>query len=299
MNQASQERFRKFRETDKMFDQFKKFCDSNGELDIEAWVAAKNKQTEKALKNRPPIILSEFTLRIIEKWIYETDIAVITSFRSELKNVTPNTLITGGNSGDGKFSEDENRLRFLDLRATLYYLHYGVTELGNRAEPYYNVTSGSQYVVTNLVHDKNFKKNIFTLSEYFNQDSFLYKPECDINAYLIGTNHSENPGYGIEKLQGIFTKVIPDGFLPKKEAQGYLFGTHGNPQNILSFDSPLEVADKQLQRKVRKFKARGYKLKEIYGTLRIHTSYSGYFMSFLRQQAKPICEHLKLVRKNA
>ena len=58
-------------------------------------------------------------------------------------------------------------------------------------------------------------KNIFKLSEYFNQDSFLYKPAGTTEAKLIGTNNAERnedfgtPGYNQKIDVGEFH---PNGF---------------------------------------------------------------------------------------
>jgi hypothetical protein len=46
--------------------------------------------------------------------------------------------------------------------------HYGINRFGSKANPYSDIpVSELQYVVTNLVHDDNFKQNIFALAEYF------------------------------------------------------------------------------------------------------------------------------------
>lgn len=151
--------------------------------------------------------ICESSLSRIEHWIETQDIATISACRKELKDVTDNTFIGGLEIGH-KFTSAENLNRTRQLKAKLLKLGYGVTEIGGTYieglksdNPIPTVENS--FFVTNINDDPNFFDELFKLSEYFNQDSFLYKPKGKKQAYLYGTNEDMFIGYGNRRIAGV------------------------------------------------------------------------------------------------
>ena len=103
-----------------------------------------------------------------------------------------------------EFSKSDNKKRNSELKASLLYLGYGVTDIHRNyiEEDSYKEGAEESFFVVNKNNDPKFFDTIFKLSEYYNQDSFLYKDVNDKNAYLIGTNASYFPGYKNKIKQG-------------------------------------------------------------------------------------------------
>lgn len=94
-------------------------------------------------------------------------------------------------------------------------LKYGVTSVnGYFCEEGGTPSKEVSLLVANINHDSSFKSNLFSLSEYFNQDSFIYKPLNGM-AYEIGTNYSHNPGYKVEIERGNIHITINAEFMTK------------------------------------------------------------------------------------
>ena len=168
--------------------------------------------------------INESGFNSVLSWMRQYDIACITAFRDEFKNSTPRTLddrpqkLIDADRGNGiystidktpyKYSLKEKVLRNRDLKAILLSLGYGVTNInGNYIENYGTINAielgEGSFLVVNLKNDSDFKKHIFELSEYYNQDCFLFKPKGSDEAYSIGTNYGEYPGYGNEVNLGV------------------------------------------------------------------------------------------------
>src|SRR4051812_15108488 len=118
--------------------------------------------------------IQESALSIIKNWINTKEIAGITASRHKLVNVTSKTLVDKKEGEE--YTRSENSERNKGLKAALLRLGYGVTTVTG---PY--LEGGGQvqeesYIVVNLKDDPSFKKNLLNLSEYHNQDTFLYKP---------------------------------------------------------------------------------------------------------------------------
>ena len=99
------------------------------------------------------------------------------------------------------------------LKAKLLHLGYGITDLnGEKTKNQHGFSEkGNYYFVVNLSEDPDFYDNLFDLSEFFNQDFFLYKPKGTLSAKLIGTNQTANgkllrglPGYHQAIEAGLF-----------------------------------------------------------------------------------------------
>lgn len=179
-------------------------------------------------------VLNESSLNRVLSWIRHYDIACVTAYRNEFANSTEKTLddrpqeLKNRDKGNGiqkpfdktpyKYTRREKEARNRDLKAYLLKLGYGVTNIkGNYIENLGTINAvelgENSFFVVNLNNDDKFKQNIFELSEYYNQDCFLYKPRgCD-NAYNIGTNQSEYPGYGNEDNLGKLHINIENEFL--------------------------------------------------------------------------------------
>lgn len=170
--------------------------------------------------------ICESSLNRILSWIENNDIATITAFRSTLTDVTDKTFM-GDNEINHKFSKEENRERNRGLKAKLLTLGYGVTNIhgswiegiggGDSTE-----VAEESFFVVNLNNDESFFDNLFKLSEYFNQDSFLYKQKGDDTAYLVGTNNADFPGYGEKVPTGTLT-TLPSKFMSRIKNAAFAF----------------------------------------------------------------------------
>lgn len=172
---------------------------------------------DEIVRNNIREVLKESNLNRVLDWMNAHDIACVTAFRDEFKNATPRTLddrpqeLIDADKEKGvedsldktpySYSKKEKLARNRKLKASLLSLGYGVTNIhGNYIENYGTIDAvelgENSFFVVNLKDDENFKEHIFELSEYYNQDCFLYKPKGSEEAYNIGTNYGEYPGYG-------------------------------------------------------------------------------------------------------
>jgi hypothetical protein len=191
-------------------------------------------------------IINESSISRIEKWVLSNDIAGISAFRGKLIYETENTL---NDFGLGHvYTKPENIVRNRNLKATLLKLGYGVTKIaGSYVEQGGDESQEESYIVVNLNDDPKFKENLFKLSEYYNQDSFLFKAKDDEDAYLIGTNNSDFPGYGNEINQGKFNKNVSAKYMSRINNQGFAFSKN-DEDNPLSTDNPFTFSDRKKQR---------------------------------------------------
>ena len=102
--------------------------------------------------------------------------------------------------------QHKNRLRTRDLKAALLGRGYGVTAVsGNYIEhfetPQAVEVAENSFFVVNLENSQTFMQELERLGEYFCQDSVLLVP-VDENAYLLGTNNNDFPGYGLSVVIG-------------------------------------------------------------------------------------------------
>lgn len=174
--------------------------------------------------------ICESSLNRVVDWINNHDIATITASRYMLANVTNKTLV-GDYPNGYVFTKQDNRTRNRDLKAKLLSFGYGVTNIhGSWIE---GIGGGSvevaeeSFFVVNLNNDSEFFDNLFKLSEYFNQDSFLYKNKGDETAYLVGTNNAEFPGYGNKVATGTLT-TLPSKFMSRIKNAAFAFVDKNN-----------------------------------------------------------------------
>lgn len=176
--------------------------------------------------------LNESNLKSIEHLIKTKDIAGISAYRGQLIDVV-NRLRTLMDIEYGvHYTRKQNSQRNYMLKAKLLTLGYGVTTLsGSYQEIYQDPVVEKSFIVVNLKDDINFKANILTLSEWFNQDSFLYKAKDNEQTELIGTNYAMLPGYGVSSPTGPFRKAVNARFMSYMSNTDFAFSIddEGNP----------------------------------------------------------------------
>lgn len=111
------------------------------------------------------------------------------------------------------------------LKAVLLHYGYGVTKFDSNSIDYINDSDNNQsnetinmnmeypFLVINLNHDINFKKNLFILSEHYKQNCFLYKPKGTKILYSINTNKTDNIQYKKETPIGNLNLNISTQFI--------------------------------------------------------------------------------------
>lgn len=172
------------------------------------------------------------------------DIACLTAYRDEFRNATDKTLddrpqeLKDADKARGitdaadktpyRYSTEEKKHRNRDLKASLLKFGYGVTSIrGNYIEnfdtPQAKEVGENSYFIVNLKDDPNFYQNIFTLSELYNQDCFLFKAKDSDDAYNIGTNVGQWPGYDVKEPAGKFHTNVKSEFLSRIGNSSFAF----------------------------------------------------------------------------
>lgn len=208
-------------------------------------------QLREIIKNAVNGVLNESSLNRVLSWMEQYDIACVTAYRNEFKDSTPKTMddkpqeLINADKKSGientvdktpyKYSQGEKEERNRKLKASLLSLGYGVTNIrGNYIEGYGTINAAelgeNSFFVVNLNNDGNFKQHIFELSEYYNQDCFLFKPKGSDEAYNIGTNYGEYPGYGNEENLGKLHINVDNEFLTRVGNASFAFTDNENPQ---------------------------------------------------------------------
>lgn len=215
------------------------------------------------IKNAVQNALNESSMNRISDYVKNYECAMLTAWRNTYTDETDNTFkpnhiyhnktktSDGRNVGRGvkhqgqpiqsgeNFSTEEKKYYNRELKASLLRLGYGVTQVrGSYKEYGQNESQEGSLFVVNLKNDTNFKKNIFKLSEYYNQDSFMYSPKGTDEGFLIGTNNAEFPGYGKEVPSGKFKRDIQSMFMSRIGNKGFSFT---NGEKISNSDSQRDV----------------------------------------------------------
>ena len=200
-------------------------------------------------------VLSESSVTRLMRWMDSHDIAVVTAFRGAYRDATPNTLddrrteLQGSNVAY-EYSLLENKKRNHNLKACLMRLGYGVTNVrGSYIEGFGTIDAqelGEESIfVVNLEDAPDFKQRVFELSEYYNN-----------NAYLIGTNNTEWPGYGNEINQGEFHLNPSNEFLTRMGANTFSFSSDGDmPQDNRRLDFKTRKAQRMREERVFGFRS--------------------------------------------
>lgn len=199
--------------------------------------------------------INESSINRVRKWFEEKECACISAYRGSLCNTTENTFFGNKKEGD-LFSKKENQERNKELKSLLLKFGYGVTSQdGFYIEKDSDQRFGGKevsFLVVNLNNDPDFFKNLFDLSEFFNQDSFLYKKPNDDEAVLVGTNGSDDPGFGNKKVIGIFRPLADYGSLSKIGSKSYQFRKEFNRSVEESIEHAIGIstfANEQLNTK--------------------------------------------------
>lgn len=143
--------------------------------------------------------INETSLSRIYEHMNNHDIAILTAFRNQ------NSLckIKNNDPQDKVYNKQENLERNRELFNDLKSNNYSITKAkgsyvenyGNNIEANKPVTENS-YLVVNIKDNPDFKNNIINLGIKYCQDSVLFKDKGNDEAYLIGTNNSQDIGYG-------------------------------------------------------------------------------------------------------
>lgn len=193
--------------------------------------------------------ISESSLNRAIQFMLHHDIACITAFRGKFENATKNTLDDrpqelkdydkerGIKNASEKtpyvYKTEEKKKRNKELKAVLLKHGYGVTAISGNYIENFNTPNAREmgensYLVVNLNDDPNFYNVIFQLSELYNQDCFLYKPKDSDEAYNIGTNNGEWPGYNNKETAGKFHQNVKSEFLSRIGNSSFAFKTDGS-----------------------------------------------------------------------
>ena len=224
--------------------------------------------------------LYESSMNRIHEYVKNYECAIITAWRDELKDVTDNTFKPNhiyhekgkrGNkivgepfSGDNnKFNTREKKFYNTQLKDTLRKYGYGVIKVrGSYREYGKQEAQEESYFVVNLNDEPDFKKKMFEISEYYNQDSFMYSPKGTDEGFLIGTNKAAWPGYGNEEPSNKFKRDVQSIFMSRIGNRGFSFtnGDRINPNdpkrkeklssddNNYETDRPMTFQDRKKER---------------------------------------------------
>ena len=231
--------------------------------------------------------LYESTMNRVMNWIKNYECATLTAWRDQYTDITDNTfkpthiyheknVVDGKTVGRGNkhagakmqqgehFSTEEKKYYNRELKAALLCLKYGVTNIrGSYKECGKNESQEESFLVVNLNDDPNFKNNIFKLSEYYNQDSFMYSPKGSDEGFWVGTNNAAFPGYGKERPSTKFHRDVQSLFMSRIGNRGFSFSNgervskddpnrneklSDGDSNNYEDDEPLTFADRKAQR---------------------------------------------------
>lgn len=214
--------------------------------------------------------LVETSLNRFLSYMDQYDIACITAFRDKFANATDKTLddrpqeLKDRDEQNGvtnpaektpyEYTTAEKKSRNHDLMAALLHYGYGVTKMrGNYIENFGTINAKevgeNSFFVVNLHNNSNFLNNVFELSEYFNQNSFLYKPKGkNTHAFLIGTNAGEFPGYGRQLDQGEVHINVDSEFRSRVGNSSFSF-VNANGKPIKADHKPYDFDTRKDQRR--------------------------------------------------
>lgn len=180
-------------------------------------------------KNNEGSLICEASFNRLLHWIENYEIAMITAFRGRKENILHPNLTKNDDKLEGdRYNRRENKERNRELAATLLRLGYGITKISgvyveNFGMPNSRLSEEESFLVVNKNDDADFYKNIFKLSEYYNQDCFCYKAKGDDIGYNVGTNGADYPGYGEESRNGKFVAGVKNEFMSRLKNNGFAF----------------------------------------------------------------------------
>jgi hypothetical protein len=166
--------------------------------------------------------IKESSLSRVHQHISQHECAIITAFRGDATdgamcngNVSPSSY-----HSDAQSTEDINKLNNRDLKAKLLSYGYGVTAVdGTYVEDFgteiANEVKEDSLFVVNLSDDPNFAQHIQSLGQRYCQDSVMIIPQGGKEAYFVGTNMSEFPGFEQTSILGDITYGRESQFMTK------------------------------------------------------------------------------------
>lgn len=234
--------------------------------------------------------LFESNINRISMWIQEKEIAGITGWRTKIENVVPNAGNQQDIENNGKFlATQEKKARNRQLKASLLGLKYGVTAIKGKFWENYGTNNEIEvnedsFLVVNLNDDPNFYHNIFRLGTYYNQDSILYKEKNTLDAYLVGTNNSEWPGYGNKEKAGNYLQNVESQFMSRIGNRGFAFGDKEGART----DSVPGFQDRKNMRQ---------RNEAILSEMDLFWNYNNSSKNLILNESKPVRECLSLMNK--
>lgn len=197
----------------------------------------------------------ESSVNRLASWMEHHDVVTITAFRNMLSNIENEELTCFDVNGHPieeyhEFTLKEKRIWNRNLYALLISKGYGVTKInGSYLEKGMDKSSDEEsFFVVNLKDDPKFKENLIRFGEYFNQDSILYKEAGNNQAYLIGTNGAELPGYREDVPQGNM-RFVAGRFMSRIKNAAFAFATDTAPIVDTPDNTPDDWYDQVLYKK--------------------------------------------------
>jgi hypothetical protein len=173
--------------------------------------------------------ITESSLKRLEFHLNQHNCAVITSFRGEMVNCVREV------ESEEVLNIFKNKGRNISLKSALLSLGFGVTKVkGSYIENYLEDNAvevkEDSFFVVNLNDDSDFIELIIELGEYFCQDSVLIMEQGGENNYLVGTNHSEYPGYKNIDVKGKFSPNEQGKFMTRVKNRPFVIETFKKSQ---------------------------------------------------------------------
>lgn len=166
--------------------------------------------------------IKESSLSRVNQHISQHECAIITAFRGDPTDgsMSSNNVAPSFYQPDTPSTEAINKLNNRDLKAKLLSYGYGVTAVdGTYVEDFgseiANEVKEDSLFVVNLSDDPNFIDHIDALGQRYCQDSVMIIPQGGKEAYFIGTNMSDFPGFGQSSVIGDITYGRESEFMTK------------------------------------------------------------------------------------
>lgn len=167
--------------------------------------------------------LTESSLARVHKHIMEHDCAAFSGFRDDLYNsedCTEKSIIPE--------EGDTNIARNRQIKAMLLDRSYGITKIDGAwinefGTPNAKEVKEKSLFCVNLNDDPSFNSVVVELSERYCQDAILLISKGGKDAYLLGTNNHEFPGYGNKVSQGALKMGREAEFMSKVKNRPFTF----------------------------------------------------------------------------
>ena len=182
---------------------------------------------KKLFENWNAYVLNEMaSLSRTLQHIEEHDCAIITAFRNDPADMSK--CQPGSVQEKEDKTKQTNKRRNRDLKAMLLGLDYGITKVDgsfveNFEQPDAVEVKESSLFVVNLYDEPNFVDKVTRMAEKYCQDAVLIIPLGGKDAYLMGTNNSDYPGYGEKEVVGNLKMGKEAEFMTRVKGRPYTF----------------------------------------------------------------------------